>query len=105
MSPVYGKRVRFPGYSLELTGRGEILFYRRWFRRAEAVVAWIQGEAHLYPDSMKRWEGFLGRAIRPAERAVIVDRMAAFLGDSGRTRVHVRSNDVDRECKSVAPGA
>lgn len=105
MSPVYGKRVRFPGYSLELTGRGEILFYRRWLRRAEAAVAWVQGEAHLYPDSIKRWEGFLPRAIRPAERAVIVDGMAAFLGDNGLTRVYVRSNGLDREGKSIAPGA
>lgn len=89
MPPVDGQRVRFPGYSLELTGGGEVLVYRTALRHLAAALIWRDGDAVLDAGSLTVAGGLLRHAVRPHERAFVVRRMVEFLGDGGRTRVSV----------------
>ena len=91
MSPLYGQRVRFPGYSLELTGRGEVLLHRTALRRLAAALTWSDGAALLDAESLTVTGGLLRYAVGPRERAVVVRRMLEFLRDGGRVSVSIES--------------
>lgn len=91
MSPLDGQRVRFPGYSLELTGRGEVLFYRTALRHLAAALTWSDGAALLDAQSLTVTGGLLRYAVSPRERTVVVHRMLEFLRDGGRVSASVES--------------
>jgi hypothetical protein len=92
MSPVYGVRAEQPGgYSLELTDRGETLVYRSLDLDARASVGWTHEDsllrAHLYATSLVRFEGDESITAKVAE--LVLDRMANYLSDDGRSPVTV----------------
>jgi hypothetical protein len=91
MSPVYGVRAEHPGYSLELTNRGETLMYRSPDLDANASVGWTHEDsllrAHLYATSLGRLGSDEPITVKVAE--LVLERMADFLSDDGRSPVTV----------------
>jgi hypothetical protein len=104
MSPRYGVRVDQPGgYSLELTNRGEGIVYRAPDLQAEAQVAWIDENgtlrAHLYAATLQRSDDVDPLPSNVAE--TLIERMAAFLGDSGKSAVSVDRSPVTSAVDAV----
>jgi hypothetical protein len=97
MSPVYGVRAEQPGgYSLELTNRGETLVHRGPDSDARASVGWTHEDSllrgHLYATSLRRLDSDEPITAKVAE--LVLDRMANFLSDDGRSPVTVDRSPV-----------
>jgi hypothetical protein len=72
-------------YKVQVLGRGETAFYQEADRAL--LFELLAGRGTIFARSIRRWDD--GKKVTDAERAVIVERVAAVLRKLGATKVEV----------------